>query len=53
MAREHMGAHTAPQLQKETSEGAGASTTAGGACEQGRVALAVNCCSAVVINLPV
>ncbi|KAI7840711.1 hypothetical protein COHA_005527 [Chlorella ohadii] len=31
VAREHMGAHAAPQLQKETSEGAGAATTAGGA----------------------
>ncbi|PRW58590.1 short chain dehydrogenase reductase family isoform B [Chlorella sorokiniana] len=31
VAREHMGAHAAPQLQKETSEKAGAATTAGGA----------------------
>lgn len=30
MAREHMGAHAAPQLQRDTSE-AGAPTTAGGA----------------------
>lgn len=33
VAREHMGAYAAPQLPKETSEKAGASTTAGGACE--------------------
>lgn len=31
-----MGAHAAPQLQKETSEGAGAATTTGGACECSR-----------------